>query len=337
MICNICGRYVEGKFYVHLNSNHRMKIGEYFSKFPNQKDEYESQKKIGWNKGLTKNDHPSIAKMAASIKEHTNTPSVRKERSERLKKRYSKGDILSPKQRAKVIRAGNKGWVQKVKLATVEERNRMLANFVKAGNKAQENNRNDLTPEDYERLYPWAKGKARFHHCDFCDRKMIVWFGGKPRPKLRFCNADCWRQYRELHPEYCFPYGEWFYSSKMEMEFYLHSNYEKWFALMLDGSASVVSWHTTPFVIWYEWLGKKRRYYPDFLVNGHYLVELKSGYVSNVQGESVRCKIGAAREFCEKENIVFTYIQIDGKNMTFEKFRQHFSVGKFFDVIINKE
>ena len=309
-----------------------MKIGDYFEKFPEQRAEY--KKKPQWNKGLTKENNESIKRAATAIKDYCNTAEVKKDRFTRLKKRYEKGDILTPEKRALVVNAATQGWVDKVKCSTFEERRKLLKNFVQAGNDAQRIRRETMTPEDYRRLYPFAKGKAQYYNCDFCGKQMIAWFGGKPRPKLRFCGNECWSKYKEEHPCYVFSNNvKLYYSEKMGVEYCLRSNYEVWFAKLLDECEKVLSWFTTPYIINYEFNGKNRRYYPDFLVNEKYLVEIKSKYTFGLNVEVMKAKIVAAEKFCAAMGLNYIYWQFNEDNFSFNKLKNEVRVKEFFKTI----
>lgn len=318
MECKLCGREVESKFYLHLNSCHKMKKNDYLDRFPEQIEEYENQKpKQIWNKGKTAKDNSSVAQYAKAAAEYSRRPEVRKMRSDNMKERYKKGDILSPEMRAKVVRAGNQGWQNKLAEASDEERTILLKKFTEAGNNAQAEKRHMLTPEDYIRLYPFAKGVARYYNCDFCGKKHIMWFGGKPRPKKRFCNNICYMNFLDAHPFHLLPHTVIrYFSDKMDMEFCLRSQYELWFAEWLDENKMVHSWHTPKYIL-YEYLGKLRRYYPDFLINNCYLIEIKSNYVAHLQGyDAIKAKIEAAQEYCKNHNWIFRYFQFDRNNLT---------------------
>jgi hypothetical protein len=154
MICKWCNKEIEKKFYLHVNGNHHKNLKIYFKEFPDQKEEYDNSKpKHAWNKGFTKEDNESVAKYAKKIKEHKNKENVRLEQSNRLKKRYEKGDILSPEKRAKVVKSGSDAWVKKIKNATSEQKREMLHCFTSAGRVAQKEQRPFLTPDDNNRMY----------------------------------------------------------------------------------------------------------------------------------------------------------------------------------------
>lgn len=321
MECRICQKVPVDKFYRHLNSCHKKKLGEYFFQFPDQREEYSQEKGQVWNKGQTKESHPSVAKYAQSVKEWACQDEVRRQQSERMRDRYSGGDILDKATRQRVVRAGSQGWVNRLQSSTLEETRQLLSNFTTAGNLAQAEKRSDLTPSDYERLYPWAKGKAAYHHCESCDKQMIVWFGGKPRPKKRFCGRPCFDEYMRRHPHYllsCIK-GQYFYSAKMGAEFYLHSRLEFWAATLMEGSAKVASWCTPPFVIPYLFEDRKRKYYPDFLINGKHVIEVKSSYVYSMTPDKTRTKLQAAEEYCQREGLEFHYWEFPQSNMTMKK------------------
>jgi hypothetical protein len=335
MFCKLCNKEIEKRFGPHINGHRingrRVNVEFYLELFPEQNEEYKKHRsKPNWNKGLTKFDHPSIMKYAIKSKEYHNKPEIKEKMSKMLKERYEKGDILTPEKRRYVVKVGSDAWVKKVKNSTFEERKEMLGNFVKAGNEAQKKRREFLTPEDYEKLYPFAKGKAAYYNCDFCSKQMIAWFGGKPRPRLRFCDKECWHKYQALHPNYVFSSNtRWYYSEKMAVEFCLHSLYELWFAELLDNNNDVLNWSTTPYVIYYEFEGRKRRYFPDFLVNGKYLIEIKSDYIFKLGPDNIKAKIKAAEELCKKNNIEFLYWQFGQTNFSRNKLLKDLRVVSF--------
>lgn len=284
LFCRICNKMPSEKFYKHLNSCHRIKLQDYFSDHPDQKIDYEKERREPWNKGLTEKDHPSIARYAQASRDYCNQKEIRQKLSDRMKQRYAKGDILDKETRRIVVKKGSDAWVKKIKDSSLEEKKVILAAFTSAGNKAQAEKRSSLTPEDYEHLYPWAKGKAAYHDCDFCKNQIIAWFGGKPRPKKRFCNKECFNNYLQKHPNYSIShtYRHIFHSEKMQTEYYLQSQLEYFLAVVLEESSQIKSWCTTPFVIPYLFDNKNRKYYLNFLVNGVDLVEVKSKYVFNM-------------------------------------------------------
>lgn len=234
-----------------------------------------------------------------------------------MKERYKKfGHLMTQEQLDNFHRSGSKAWANKVKNASFEERKELLKNFTDAGNKAQQENRKNLTPKDYERLYPWASGNAQYYNCDFCNTQMICWFGeklGKPRPKKRFCDKNCYSKYLEQNPDYGLKgcKSTMFYSSKMNQVFRLLSSYETKFASILESSDQVFSWYSTPLIIYYYYNGKRRRYYPDFLVNDKFLIEIKSSYTACLQEQVLELKRMAALEYCEKNNLEFLFWQFE--------------------------
>jgi len=115
MICRLCNRDIKEKFYLHLNRSHKMRKEVYLEKFPEQREEYKSMKGEVWNKGLTKDSDSRVKQYADKIKKYTNKDCVRKERSDRIKKRYKDGDILLPEVRSRVQKSATEGWVKKIK------------------------------------------------------------------------------------------------------------------------------------------------------------------------------------------------------------------------------
>ncbi len=330
MICKLCNKDINEKFYLHLNSIHKMRKSEYLKLFPEQIDEYKSQVPTAWNKGETKETNPSIASGAAKLKQYCNKESVKKIQSERMKKKYEKGDILDSETRSRVVAAANSGWVKKLKEASFEERKKMLSSFTSSGNDTQIKMREKRTPEDYQRLYPFAKGKASWAKCDFCCKEIIIWMGGKPRPKRRFCSKNCSIEYRKIHPNYVFSEsGSRFYSVKMDTEFFLRSRLELWFAEQLDSSQSVKCWAANILCIKYDFEGKVCRYYPDFFINNKFIVELKSGYFHSLQKEKILAKNLEANNYALLNGLEFMYWQFNDSNMTRKKFINDFRVTEF--------
>jgi hypothetical protein len=330
MLCKICGRDISGKFYLHLNGSHKMRKDDYLQMFPEQAAEYDGQvPKQAWNKGLTKHTHPSVARCAEQAAVYSRREDVRIFRSEHMKQRYEGGDIVDSATRARIVEAGTHGWVKKIQSASEEERRKLLFAFTRAGNARQEELRATRTPEDFQKLYPWAKGIATWGSCYGCGKQMIIWLGGKPRPKRRFCSSECCVEYRKKHPYFTFETGMRYYSTKMETEFYLRSNLEVWFAETLDACEKVRGWIASPCSIEYGLNGKTRTYHPDFLVDGYWLMELKSGYVYSIRKEETEAKLKAATKYASNNGLEFVYWQFNESNMTAAKFAADLRVKAF--------
>jgi hypothetical protein len=334
MKCNICNKQILKCFGSHLNVCHKVNCSTYFQENPEQLEDYKKMKPVAWNKGMTKENNPVVARIADKIKNHTQQDHIRKERSERLKKLYEeRGDIVTPEQRIQIIKSGSDGWVKKINSCSQEEKNKLLANFVSAGNNAQKEKRHLLTPEDYQERYPWALGKAKYHECDNCSKEIIIWLGGRPRPKKRFCSNDCRKEYQRKHPFYVFSdIGTPFYSSKMKCEFYLRSNYEIWFAEQLDKQECVDFWSSANLTIPYFYEDKERKYYPDFTVNENTIIEIKSSYTYAMDAKKTTEKIKAAKEYAESNGFKFFYWQFDEKNMSRKKFLSDIRIKDFFKI-----
>ena len=336
MICKLCNREISNKFYRHLNSSHKIKKTKYLQMFPEQTEEYKNQIPDVWNKGETKESNETIFLIAKKVKEYSNQAYVKKNRSERMKKAYEKGDILKPDVRKKVVKIASDAWVSKVKSASPEERKKLLSAFTSAGNEKLKQLRETLTPEDYQRWYPLAKGKAKYSNCAFCDKQIIIWVGGKPRPKIKFCSKDCNSNYRKIHPNYVFSNtGKSYYSKKMNRDFFLRSRLELWFSELLDDSLYVKSWFATPCCIAYNYCGEKRKYFPDFLINEKLLVELKSGYFYQIDAEKSEAKLKAGESYAVENNFLFHYWQFNDCNMSRKKFHNDKRVVCFFESIKN--
>jgi hypothetical protein len=336
MICRICNKEVPDKFYRHLNSSHKIKKIQYLEMFPEELEEYKNQVPDIWNKGKTKESDKRIASIAKKIKDYSNQAHVKKNRSENMKKAYEKGDILTPESRKKVVKIASNAWVDKVKSASPEERKKILFAFTSAGNAEQKKLREHRTPADYQRLYPFAKGKAKYGNCAFCDKQIIIWVGGKPRPKLRFCSNECNNNYRKVHPNYVFNNtGRPYYSKKMNCEFFLRSRLEMWLSELLDDCSYVKSWFATPCSIDYNYDGKIKKYFPDFLINEKFLLELKSLYVYQIDAKKSESKLKAGEAYSLKNSLIFCYWQFNDSNMNKKKFCSDERVVSFFKGIEN--
>jgi len=337
MECKICGREIKEKFYRHLNSSHKMKKGQYLTMFHEQKLEYKNQVPDVWSKGQTKETNKTIAKIAEDVARYSRQSHVRKARSDRMKNAYQeKGDILTPEDRKKVVKLASDAWVKRIKSCSFEERRKLLEPFTSAGIKKQREIRKNLTPEDYQRMFTFAKGNAQYGNCGFCKKQMIIWVGGKPRPKIRFCSKPCYTEYQKENPHYVFQSaGKPYHSSKMGCEFFLRSRLEFWFAELLDSENCVESWCSGPCCIKYRHQDKMKKYYPDFLVNEKFLVELKSGYIYSIDANKSEAKLKAGNRYCKSNNLVFMYWQFNQTNMSRNKFKMDDRVKSFFESIEN--
>jgi hypothetical protein len=319
MYCNWCNKEIENKFGTHINSSHHSNLTEYFAEFPEQKSELKKQ--VPWCKGLTAKDHPSIARIASKVKEWTNQEFVKQERSDRLKKRYEAGDILDKETRAAVVKAGTTGWVDKIKNCSLEERIELLKNFTTAGNDAQEERRPLLTPDDYKKLYPWAKGQFGYSKCDWCKNEIVICSGGdteKPRALTNFCDNSCRAEYRAAHPNVVIGGRRFkYFSDNLGKEVLLMSMLEEFVVRIFDANKLV--WDICPFHIDYEYQGKNCKYYPDFLVRGKTVLEVKSDFVFNLDGGKTACKLEAANKWCLKNGYVFEYWEFGTRNYTRKK------------------
>lgn len=58
-----------------------------------------------------------------------------------------------------------------------------------------------------------------------------------------------------------------------------------------------------PFFVWYEYGGKRRRYFPDLFVNEHTIIEVKP--YNQVQTEQNKVKQQAIIEFCDQHDLTY--------------------------------
>jgi hypothetical protein len=335
MVCKVCGAEAVSALSLcrHLRKKHEMVVGDYLEAYPDQRADYELNRKPAWNKGLTKESSASVRKYSKKLKEICNSAQVRQERSNRLKKRYENGDILDKETRSRVARAGSDGWVKKISRCNEAERGELLRHFTSAGNAAQEVLRQSLRASDYQKLYPWGLGTAIDSHCAWCGKFRVRWEGGstsRPRPKLVFCDKECHGKYKADHPGYGLggkriPY----FSTKMNTEFGLQSRLELHVATLLDESSKVGCWQYTPVCIPYNWSGRDRKYYPDFLVNEKVVLEVKSDYVFGVDSGKSAAKIAQATRWCKENGLVFEYWEFGIRIPTLDKVKSDPRVQQF--------
>lgn len=332
MFCKICEKDIEGKFYLHVNNYHK-NLKEYFLLFPEQEDEYKKNKPNVWNKGLTALENDSIKKYSLKIKEYSNREDVKEKRSNLMKKRYLEdGDIIPKEERLIYSKLASSAWVAKIKNSTFEERKKLLKNFTTAGNEKQSELRKNYTVEDYKRLYPFAKGEFVLSTCDFCKSKLIVLKGGKKRPSKNFCDKDCYAKFLIEHPNYCLGGCNRidYFSSKMNKNYTLLSNLEFYIAKILDNSDYVENWCVCPHIIEYEFEGKIRKYYPDFLINNKIILEVKSSYIFTLSSVRTIVKLEAATNWCIKNDFIFLYWEFGERNLTLKKVEKDARIREFF-------
>lgn len=79
------------------------------------------------------------------------------------------------------------------------------------------------------------------------------------------------------------------------------SSYELAALVQLDSQGCDVV--VEPFFVWYEYGGKRRRYFPDLLVNGHTVIEVKPHNL--VRTEQNTAKQNALTEFCDQHDLTY--------------------------------
>lgn len=104
-------------------------------------------------------------------------------------------------------------------------------------------------------------------------------------------------------------YKEWFFRSLMELS-YMINIIEKY-------DISWCSGENKDFKIEYIHKNKKRNYFPDFVLNGKYVVEVKPRRLWN--SELVISKIKSAEVFCMKNNLIYKMRSIP--KLTFEEIK----------------
>jgi len=194
-VCRICNKKILSLNQSHLNI-HNISFSEYINKFP---DEKINIKYAIWNNGLNKS-HPSVAKYAKAIKQRMCSKEERIKRSELNKKMWENGEF---KANLQLTRKANRAWVSKIKSVSQDERNRLLANFTVAGNKAQSiiRKNNELNLEFFKEKYPWSIN-PRIVQCLYCNNRYIKC--SSAARAQNFCSTECYFSFleKEEHPEY---------------------------------------------------------------------------------------------------------------------------------------
>jgi len=159
---------------------------------------------------------------------------IKKKHSEALKERYAKGDILDKETRKRVAKAGSDGWVKKLNNLTEEEKSEILKPMHDGAKKNKGKTFQHLDLDEYMSRFPTGKGIAKHGNCSNCQKRIIVWVGGKPRPKLRFCGDECKEDYFVKKPQSWYHLcGKPFYSKKMQTEFFVKKQFGMVFCFFL--------------------------------------------------------------------------------------------------------
>jgi len=108
---------------------------------------------------------------------------------------------------------------------------------------------------------------------------------GKPAPKKSGSGISGW-------------YKDIYFRSLLELSFIV--NYLERFNM--DWECGELN----KFVIKYEYDGKVRNYFPDFVINGKYIVECKPKSLWNTKLNQTKFKF--AKEYCEKNNMIYKVI-----------------------------
>lgn len=89
----------------------------------------------------------------------------------------------------------------------------------------------------------------------------------------------------------------WILSKKFDKRFYYQSSYEKRFIEFCESSSKIKSLQRVPFVIPYvDDMKRSRNYFPDFLVNGFIVIEIKPKSMLDYNNNQL--KIDAGRSYC---------------------------------------
>jgi hypothetical protein len=148
------------------------------------------------------------------------------------------------------------------------------------------------------------------------------------RPKKRFCDRQCYTNYLTKHPTYGLGGKKIdFYSNKMNKNMKLMGCIEIAMAEILEESKIVEKWEASPFFIEYFYDGKKRKYYPDFLINDKIVLEVKSRYVFGLDSGKTATKLASAYKWCVEHEFLFEYWEFNKSNK--EKIKNDIRVREF--------
>lgn len=138
------------------------------------------------------------------------------------------------------------------------------------------------TPEfraKHENRIPWNKLPQHSKVEKICPQCGDVFYVVPSHGNRKCCSKICadnfktgkvhvnWNPDSMKHSGYKFAIRGWYKGTH-----HFRSSYELSFMVMMDGKTDIV---VEPFFVWYEYEGKRRRYYPDFLVGGNVVVEVK--------------------------------------------------------------
>jgi len=291
--CKICNKSIMSVNQSHLKV-HNIKIEDYFVMFPEEK---KNQGDPAWNRGLNKENSEFVKKNANALSEFLNKPEQVKKRSEQNKKMWQDGVFKTD---VELCLENNKKWVKKVKEASVDERRILLANFVKSGNNKQKEirNENKLNLDFHKKKYTWSKNVCK-KNCIQCGLEYISTLN----KAKHFCSNMCYLNYIETH-EYDEFIKHWinkhpnwtrkkkYFSEKYNTEYTIDSSYEldfiKW--CEINGIKSLVKYRP---IIKYVFNNKIKKYYPDFLINDDFIVEIKANSIRPYHLESEKRRLHA--------------------------------------------
>ena len=127
MLCKLCNKEIVKRFGIHLNGHHKSwNLKKYFEHFPEQKLMYIENKTPNWAKGKNKNTDSRLKDLSLKLKEYNASPDIRNKKSQNLKDRYAKGDILNHETRVRVTKCASDGWLNRLNRASEEEKKELL-------------------------------------------------------------------------------------------------------------------------------------------------------------------------------------------------------------------
>jgi hypothetical protein len=105
----------------------------------------------------------------------------------------------------------------------------------------------------------------------------------------------------------------YFWSLKNNKEIYFGSSYELAALKKFEKDDHIIKFDRCPYKIPYVFENKKKRYFPDFLLNNLEIVEVKAAW--ELTTEQILAKLRAAEQFVKENNMKFTILtesQLEG-------------------------
>ena len=309
--CKICGRKILSLNQAHLNI-HNFSMADYLRRFPKERKHV---KYITWNKGLTAQTNSSIAKYTKAVKQRMRSQNERNKRSNINKLMWRAGKFkpnrdsylkanrawvrriksVSPEERKRLlfnfISSGNNAQRK------LRERHKLDLDFFKRKYPRSINPRiitcmycnsqyikcnsnakasNFCSPICYFNFIKSIDNPNYFINDDLRHRLITVHCRGcqinfiATSKRKVFCSSICRARWLKDNPNYTIK--KRYYSEKFGIEYVYDSSYELDFIKWCEYCDRVVVLERNRPIIY---IGMQR-YFPDFLINGSIIVEIKA-------------------------------------------------------------